>query len=146
VADYKAMATSKEIQLDDSDYKMKLKKQIEVYNDCSDVKGSMCQIRGISSTAMLMILKTNLVASLSSRFQHSLTRAMIVGLKPRYLLFRSVLRQISFLRQEHLAPFVDIGQQYGNIWESLNRRMSFKSISLFSLKKTRRNFVDFKSR
>lgn len=31
VVDYKATATSKEIQLDDSDYKQKLKRQIEVY-------------------------------------------------------------------------------------------------------------------
>lgn len=31
VADYKATATAKEIELDDSDYKNKLKKQIEVY-------------------------------------------------------------------------------------------------------------------
>jgi RecB family exonuclease len=31
VVDYKATATPKEIQLDDSDYKVKLKKQIEVY-------------------------------------------------------------------------------------------------------------------
>jgi hypothetical protein len=31
VADYKATATAKEIELDDSDYKKKLKKQIEVY-------------------------------------------------------------------------------------------------------------------